>query len=146
MNKLIFPIKAALVSTFGALTMLFAVLAGLSFSYYQDEYGTSIEFSQDYIVLLLASLVMFIYFLGLIFEKDSKFGFYGSLIASTSLLSFYPLGVYFKNVFKHKYVLELAVLKLKIHRETYLAFGLLFFVFILRLEICLRSSFRSEHF
>ena len=78
----------------------------MSYEYYKDEYGTDISFNNDYFVAIIISLVILICGIWMIInfkkEKELKMiSIYGGLVIST-LVTFYPLGVLFKQLNKGK--------------------------------------------
>ena len=83
---------------------LFALTLALyikSYSFYQDEWGTDISFNSDYLVVMLIAITMIVHTSYTLLNKGNKEQRYlvaGTL--STALASFYPLGVFFKALFK----------------------------------------------
>ena len=88
---------------FTAVASIISIIAvALSFNVYKDEYGTSIEANEDYIIIALGALLLLIYGIYRFYKKGNTNVLYGDaiLIADSSLLAFYPLGVFFKNLTK----------------------------------------------
>lgn len=86
------------------------VMFSLSFEIYDDGYGTDISFDMDYIVLMCCGIALLIYgILDIISyrrQKSTKIAVYSCFGVISSLLSFYPLGVFFKAISKGKPYLE----------------------------------------
>ncbi len=82
----------------------------LSFGYADDGYGTDISFNMDYVVFLLCGIAMLCYsiysVIGYYKNKNLKMAYYSAFGVISVLLAFYPLGVFFKAMSKHKPFLE----------------------------------------
>ena len=78
----------------------------LSFGYADDGYGTNISFNMDYVVFLLCGIAMLCYsiysVIGYYKNKNLKMVYYSAFGVISVLLAFYPLGVFFKAMSKHK--------------------------------------------
>ncbi len=81
-----------------------------SYEIYSDEWGTDISFNSDYILAILISLAIFVYgiYQMIIIKKNMQvsnaYVYVGLLVSS--LLAFYPLGVFFKAINKQKPVAD----------------------------------------
>lgn len=88
---------------FAAVTTIVSVLAViLSFKVYKDEYGTSVESNEDYIIIALGAMILLIYAIYKFVKNGNTNPLYKDtiLIADSALLAFYPLGKFFKNLTK----------------------------------------------
>ncbi|MDE5714849.1 MAG: hypothetical protein K2I42_01830 [Anaeroplasmataceae bacterium] len=86
------------------------VMFSLSFEKYNDGYGTDLSFDMDLIVLFICGisiLVYGVYSIVAYYKKLSlKTAYYGAFGTVSVLISFYPLGVFFKAMSKNKPFLE----------------------------------------
>ncbi len=104
-------LKYFFLSMTGFLSFVFSLVKYIqSYEIYSDEYGTDIAFNSDYIIALLVSLCILLYGIYKIIAtnkgyKESNAYVYTGLCIS-SLLSFYPLGIFFKAMNKQKPVSE----------------------------------------
>lgn len=105
-----------------ALSIFTLVLVIKSYSFYDDGYGISVEFDSDYIVYFLASMTLFIYSIIVLknqnYELTTTFISFGIIEV---LLSFYPLGIFFKAISKKKPFVD------NVH---YLIIGVIFLVLL----------------
>ncbi len=99
-----------------------------SYSFYKDEWGTDISFDTDSIVFFLSAIPLGIYGgYGLYAEekgKDMNMVFYSCFMIVFVLLSFYPLGMFFKGLAKGKAYTEI---------QSYLYMGILSLVVLVYL-------------
>ena len=99
--------KAILTTLFGAFfTILYLVLAIQSFSVYDDGYGTDVSVNADYITLLVAGIIVLVTGIKHLVraKKNQELGLlypYGYQILGF-LMTFYPLGLGFKMIWKNK--------------------------------------------
>lgn len=73
----------------------------MSYEFYQDEYGTDISFNEDTVVGMIIGLIVIAFSLIALFKNDKvqkELNITGALISA--ILCFYPLGVFFKALFK----------------------------------------------
>lgn len=142
MNKYLKNKKMILfINVFFLIVASFLLIYGLvkyiqSYSFYQDEYGTDISFNNDYLIMLLGGLMMLTYNIyslkvNLSSHKDEYFEIF--ITTFHALFSFYPLGVFFKALFK-------AISKNKSFdfqgNVIYLVLGLIFLIYLI-ISICL---------
>ena len=71
-----------------------------SYSFYQDEWGTDISFDSDYLVYMLCGVALLIPAVLQATKGYSKENYLIGGVVVGSLLGFYPLGVFFKTLFK----------------------------------------------
>lgn len=108
MNKIIKNsalLKAIMVVAFGSILAIISIIYfAQSYSFYQDEWGTDISFDNDSIVMLLCSIAILIYgiYSVIAYKKSlsSKNVYYGSFGVVACLISFYPLGRFFRALAK----------------------------------------------
>lgn len=108
MNKLIKNselIKRALFVAFSVVLILISIVYfSLSFSLYDDGWGTDISFDQDAVVLFICSVALCVYsvcnLLALKNNISTKNVYYSSFGVIGVLLFCYPLGVFFKELSK----------------------------------------------
>lgn len=109
----------------------------VSFSIYSDEYGTDISFNSDYVILLLVLSLSLGYLIYLLINdlKSNKIKF-NYIIPSTQMgvLSFYSLGVFFKQMNKNKPFVDY---------QIYLFFGIV--TLILMAYFIVRYFLKSEN-
>lgn len=109
----------------------------VSFSFYSDEYGTDISFNSDYVILLLVLSLSLGYLIYLLINdlKNNKIKF-NYIIPSTQMgiLSFYSLGVFFKQMNKNKPFVDY---------QIYLFFGIV--TLILMAYFIVRYFFKSQN-
>lgn len=101
MKKNIFTI------VFGSfVTILYLVYFILSYSYYADEYGTSIDFNLDDLVMLIVGIIIILIgVIGIINTNSNKSNYKVTLVSTFTigvLMTFYPLGNAFKAIAKKK--------------------------------------------
>ena len=118
----------------GLISFIFSlVFYILSYEFYQDEYGTDISFNSDYLVAMIISIALLSYGIYKIYclkgNKEDTLAFYYFSISVTSILSFYPLGVFFKAINKKKdamdYLSYLAIGVVCLCLLVYFAFDLI---------------------
>lgn len=109
----------------------------VSFSFYSDEYGTDISFNSDYVILLLVLSLSLGYLIYLLINdlKNNKIKF-NYIIPSTQMgiLSFYSLGVFFKQMNKNKPFMDY---------QIYLFFGIV--TLILMAYFIVRYFLKSQN-
>ncbi len=71
-----------------------------SYELYQDEWGTDISFNTDYLVALMLSILIIVYGICSI-KKLFEIKLFIKLVSS-SILTFYSLGIFFKAISKGK--------------------------------------------
>lgn len=71
-----------------------------SYEYYADEWGTDISFDSDYLVYMLCGIALLVPAIIDATKGATKLEYSVSGMVIGSLLGFYPLGVFFKAVFK----------------------------------------------
>lgn len=101
MKKNIFTI------VFGSfVTILYLVYFILSRSYYADEYGTSIDFNLDDLVMVIVGIIIILIgVMGIINTNKNKSNYQVTLVSIFTigvLMTFYPLGNAFKAISKKK--------------------------------------------
>lgn len=103
MKKLNFAKSISLIVAGCFIVLSSLVLFIKSYSIYQDEYGTDISFNSDYVVSLLCGVVVTIYACAQLkgMQNQERTYYLCSMVVST-LIGFYPLGVFFKAMNKHK--------------------------------------------
>ncbi len=98
-------LKYILISISGLCGFIFSIIKYIqSYEYYSDEWGTDISFNNDYIIAIIIMISVLIYGIYMIYitfidKKNENCNIYLGLIITT-LLSLYPLGVYFKALNK----------------------------------------------
>ena len=103
MNKLTLFRKISLLSGSFISLVISLVLYIKSYSFYSDEWGTDISFNEDYSVAFVFSLILSAYFLYSLvcsIKKEEPMFTEWAGLASSGLASFYPLGKFFKALFK----------------------------------------------
>ena len=102
--------RCILIGLAALIVIISIVMFSLSFEIYDDGYGTDISFDMDYIVLMCCGIALLVYgILDVISyrrQKSTRIAFYSCFGVISSLLSFYPLGVFFKAISKGKPYLE----------------------------------------
>ena len=82
----------------------------LSFEIYNDGYGTDISFNLDMIIFFICGVAILVYGIYSIYAYKKHlsmlFAYYASFSVITVLLTFYPLGVFFKALAKGKSFVE----------------------------------------
>ena len=104
-------IKRGLITFMGAsIVIISIVMFALSFSRYDDGYGTDISFDMDSVILCLCGIALLVYGISSIYAYhkniSTKIAYYGAFGTISVLLAFYPLGVFFKAISKGKPFLE----------------------------------------
>lgn len=131
--------RVLLVVMASMLTILSLVMLSISYESYNDGYGTDISIDMDYLVLTLCGIAFLIYgvYSIIAYKKNysTQSAYYGTLGTISVLLSFYPLGVFFKALAKEKPFLEI---------QEYLYIGLLGLVFLLYLLFTYLSDKNKE--
>ncbi len=102
-----FPLALITSIILGGLFVYFLVEYSLSFGIYDDGYGTEIYSDNDWLVLTMASLIMFIYSLYASvqiyhFKPINENGMLLVALIVSALASLYPLGVFTKAMVKGK--------------------------------------------
>lgn len=99
-------IKYGFLAISGLTSFIFSLILYIkSYEIWQDEYGSDISFNEDYIIAMVVSILIVVYAVYAIWaEKQNHatlaYEFCG--ICSSALISFYSLGVLFKNLNKGK--------------------------------------------
>lgn len=131
--------RVLLVVMASMLTILSLVMLSISYESYNDGYGTDISIDMDYLVLALCGIAFLVYgvYSIIAYKKNysTQSAYYGTLGIISVLLSFYPLGVFFKALAKEKPFLEI---------QEYLYIGLLGLVFLLYLLFTYLSDKNKE--
>lgn len=115
---------------------------------YKDEYGTDISFNEDYLILMIVTFSFFFYaFFCLKADKQNERHVQADIaffLVTTALLSLYPLGVFFKALFK-------ALNKSKefafMYYEKYLFFGIFFLcllIYFIYIAIVYRKDYKKK--
>ena len=121
-------VKKALLIAIPALIIIFNLVMYIqSYTYYSDEWGTDISFDSDYLVYILCGIALLIPAIIDVRRGNARFQYNVSGVVIGSLLGFYPLGVFFKALFK-------AISKGKpfdfIENQMYLYIGIIGIVFL----------------
>ena len=126
-------IKRCLLILFGLVLMISAIVL---FSLSIEAYEGGFDADMDSIVLCLCGVALFVYGIYSVYalkkNKSTQIAYYGAFGAISVLLAFYPLGVFFKAMAKHKPFIE---------NQEYLYIGILGIVFIAYLLF----HYLSEH-
>ncbi len=94
-------IENALLIAIPALIIIFNLVYYIqSYSFYQDEWGTDISFDSDYLVYMLCGVALLIPAIIQVMKGYNKESYLISGVVVGSLLGFYPLGIFFKTLFK----------------------------------------------
>ena len=98
-------IKSLIVLAVGIASFILCLIQCIhSFSKEFDGWGTDISIDENYLVALVASLILIVFGIFLLVmvkkKKDYTIGIYTFPIIITILISFYSLGVFFKGVNK----------------------------------------------
>jgi len=103
--------KYVFLSLSACLSFVFSLVKYIqSYEIYSDEWGTDISFNLDYVIAILVSLTFLVYgiYQIIIIKKGNQstnaLAYIGLVVSS--LLSFYPLGVFFKAINKQKPVAD----------------------------------------
>ena len=128
MNKLINNsklIKDILLIIISSLLCIFSLIFLIqSYSFYSDEWGTDISFDEDYVVTLVIGVAILVYSIVNLVAKSSstkKNCYYLSFGVASTLITFYPLGIFFKSLAKEVPYLEC---------QTYLYVGIIGLFFL----------------
>lgn len=91
------PLAMTGIMTFGCALVSFII----SYEFYQDEYGTDISFNEDMIVVMIIGLIVALFaFVALSKRKEVVKEAYISGTLISAMACFYPMGVFFKSLFK----------------------------------------------
>ena len=94
-------VKKALLIAIPALIIIFNLAMYIqSYTYYSDEWGTDISFDSDYLVYMICGIALLIPAVIDARRGNATLEYNVSGIVIGSLLGFYPLGVFFKALFK----------------------------------------------
>jgi len=114
----------------------------MSYEFYQDEYGTDISFNEDTVVFMIIGLIVIAFSLIALFKNNKvqkELNITGTLISA--ILCFYPLGVFFKALFK-------AISKGKefvfADYQNYLFIGVIFLCALVFMVISLVQLYKKE--
>ncbi|MDE5565829.1 MAG: hypothetical protein K2I77_02475 [Anaeroplasmataceae bacterium] len=135
----------------GLLKRIFIVLLGLavsiisivefSLSFYKenDGWGTDISFDMDSIALLICGVALTVYGIYCIYafykDKEIEMAYYVTFGVIAVILAFYPLGVFFKAMAKHKPFLD---------NQDYLYIGIVGILMIAYLIFSYLSDYRKN--
>lgn len=119
-------LKRGMIVLFAVLFMVICIIEFcFSFEIYDDGYGTDISLDMDMIVYFLCGCSLLVYGIYSIYgykkNKDLTLPYYASFSVIATLLTFYPLGVFFKALAKQKPFIE---------NQEYLYIGILGLVLI----------------
>ncbi len=114
----------------------------MSYEFYQDEYGTDISFNEDTVVFMIIGFIVIVFSLIALFKNEKvqkELNITGALISA--ILCFYPLGVFFKALFK-------AISKEKefvfADYQNYLFVGIIFLCALVFMIISLVQLYKKE--